>query len=255
MPERFDIGILGPDDPSELGRLLSCCPDIEPRRYQDGEYLIREHEADQDLFIVVKGAYTVEHPPLLPGGQPVILAAVMCTPSAIAIVGEMAYFGDDRRTASVRSSGSTYALCLHPRHIDIVTDGFPVLTRVLCQQFTRRLKEANEALRAFQSRFALVATKRMLQAGEVLFLKGAPAPVLDQLLVGSLEIEGEGEPSVATHEALFQGFLEPEAYFRNQPHRVTARARTDCILVSVEQAHKETLVRCYPELAARVLES
>ena len=255
MPEAFDITVLGREDPSEINQLLLRCPDIEPRRYRDGEYLIHENEEDQDLFIVVKGAYTVEHPPLLPSGPPVILASVMCDPFRISIVGEMAYFGDYRRTASVRSSGNTYALCLKPRHIDVITDGFPALTRVILQQFTRRLKESNDALREFQNKFALAVTKHMLHSGEVLFVKGDPSPALYQLLIGSLDLERDGQKTVATHESLFQGFLEPKAYFRNQGHLVTATAQTDCILVSVDQAHKETLVRCYPELASRIMEN
>jgi CRP-like cAMP-binding protein len=255
MPEPFDLSVLGPEGSSELVALLQRCPDIEPRRYRDGEYLICENEDDQDLFIVVKGAYTVEHPPLVPTGPPVILASVLCDPERISIVGEMAYFGDFRRTASVRSSGTTYSLCLKPRHIDIIMDGFPTLTRVLCRQFTQRLKEANDALREFQCRFALAASKRMVQAGEVLFTAGEPSPILYQLLVGSLQLERGGQRTVVANEGLFQGFLEPETYLRNRKHTATATAQTDCILVAVDQAHKETLVRCYPELASRIMEA
>lgn len=255
MPEPFDISMLGGGDTSELSELLTQCPDIEPRRYRDGEYLIREGEQDRDLFIVVKGAYTVEHPPLLPSGPPVILASVMCDPYHVSIVGEMAYFGADRRTASVRSSGSTYALCLRPAHIDAITGGFPGLTRVICRQFTQRLKEANDAIREFRSRFALAATKRMVHAGEILFREGDPALALHQLLVGSIELERGGEKTLVANDVLFQGFLEPEAYFRNQKHTATATALTDGILVSIDLKDKETLVRCYPELASRVMES
>jgi CRP-like cAMP-binding protein len=254
MPERFDIRILEQGDAWEIGLLLDRCPDIEPRRYRDGEYLIRENEEDRDLFILVKGGYTVEHPPLLPGGPPVILASGMCDPERIAIVGEMAYFGDYLRTASVRSSGSTYALCLKPAHIEVIMDGYPLLTRALCRQFTKRLKDANEVIREFRRKFALAVTKRMLQAGERLFAAGDPPDAIHQLLAGTLELDRAGRKTCLTHDAAFQGFLEPEAYFRKRPYEATAVAQTDCIVVSVDQAHKETLVRCYPELASRVLE-
>jgi CRP/FNR family transcriptional regulator, cyclic AMP receptor protein len=254
MPELFDLAVLAQDESCELCLLLQRCPDVEPRRYTDGEYLIHEGEEDQDLYIVVKGSYTVERPPLLPGGPPVILDSRMCDPDHIAIVGEMAYFGDYRRTASVRSSGSTYTLCLKPQHIDVIMDGYPALTRVICQQFTRRLKEANDSIREFRSRFALVASKRMLSAGEILFEQGDPADVIYQLLVGEIELELGFSSTVVTHETLFQGFLEPEAYLHHRPHAATAIAREECILVSVQQKHRETLIRCYPELASRVLE-
>jgi CRP-like cAMP-binding protein len=254
MPEPFDISVLNQDDSSEICQLLSRCPDIEPKRYRDGEYLIHEDEEEQDLYIIVKGAYTVERPPLLPSGPPVILTSEMCDPDHVAIVGEMAYFGDYRRTASVRSSGSTYTLCLKPSHIDLIMDGFPGLTRVICQQFTRRLKEANDAIREFRSKFALAATKHLMHTGTVLFSTGDPAPLIYQLLIGEVEIERDGQKSVVTNDNLPQGFLEPDAYFRNRKHGTTATALTDCILVSVDQKHKDTLVRCYPELASRVME-
>lgn len=254
MPESFDVSVLGQDEACELCQLLKRCPDIGAVRYRDGEHLICENEADRDLFIIVKGAYTVEHPPLLPGGLPVIVASVMCDPDHVSIVGEMAYFGDYRRTASVRSSGSTYALRLKPAHIDIITEGFPVLTRILCQQFTRRLKEANDALREFQNRFALASTKHMVPHGEILFRQGDPPHVLYQLLVGAIVAERDGQVTTLVHDDHLQGFLDPEAFFRNRQHAFTAKAEGDCILVSVDQQHKETLVRCYPELASRILE-
>lgn len=255
MPESFDVSVLGQDESSELCQLLKRCPDIGAVKFRDGEHLICENEEDRDLFIVVKGAFTVEHPPVVSGGAPVILASVLCDPDHVSIVGEMAYFGDYRRTASVRSSGASYALKLKPAHIDVITEGFPVLTRILCQQFTKRLKEANDALREFQQRFALVTTKHLAHDGEVLFRQGDPPNVLYQLLVGAVEVERDGQTSTLVHDDHLQGFLDPEAFFRNRKHGFTARAKGDCILVSVDQSHKETLVRCYPDLASRILEA
>lgn len=94
----------------------------------------------------------------------------------------------------------------------------------------------------------------MLHAGDILFAQGDPSPALYQLLVGNVEIKRDGKKTIVSNESLFQGFLEPEAYFRSRAHGATATAQTDCILVSVDQKHKETLVRCYPELASRVME-
>jgi hypothetical protein len=35
--------------------------------------------------------------------------------------------------------------------MDAIIEGFPMLTRVICQQFAQRLKQANDALRQFQT--------------------------------------------------------------------------------------------------------
>ncbi|MBP1627945.1 MAG: hypothetical protein H6Q00_2420 [Holophagaceae bacterium] len=252
MPELFDIAVLGEDESSELYQLLRLCGDVVPQRFLDGEYLIRQDEPDQDLFIVLKGVYSVEQPPLVPGGPPVILASVTCDPLKVAIVGEMAYFGDQRRTASVRSAGVTYALRLKPAHIDVIIGCFPMLTKVICQQFARRLKEANDAIRAFQSRFALVSTKRMVSAGELLFSEGDLATAIHQVVAGQVEIRRGAHSALVEAQDAASGFLEPEAYLGMRPHQTSACAHTDAILVSVDREHVDTLIRCYPELATRL---
>ena len=252
VSEIFDIAVLGEDESSELHQLLNLCGDVEPLRYGDGEYLIRQDESDQDLFIVLKGVYSVEQPPLISGARSVILASVICDPQRVAVVGEMAYFGDLRRTASVRSCGVTYALRLKPAHIDVIIGCFPTLTKVICQQFARRLKEANDSIRAFQGRFALVSTKRMVSAGELLFSEGDEAPYVLQVVAGQVELCRGEHRTLREAEDDCSGFLEPEAYFRRQLHQASAIAVTDSILVSVDREHADTLIRCYPELASRL---
>nr|WP_320134018.1 cyclic nucleotide-binding domain-containing protein [uncultured Holophaga sp.] len=249
MPGPFDIALLETGEDSELCRLLKSCTDIGPLRYADGELLVRQDDRDQDLFIVVKGVFTVEQPPLVAGGTPVVLASVLCDPAHLAIVGEMAYFGDLRRTASVRSCGITYALRLKPAHIDVIIAGYPELTRVICQQFALRLKEANEVIRAFQSRFALVSVKRLVSEGELLFREGDPAPEIHQVLAGQVELSRGAAVTVCEPEDARSGFLEPEAFLAGRPHQTTARALRDSILVTVSREHADVLVRCYPELA------
>lgn len=170
----------------------------------------------------------------------------------MAVVGEMAYFGDLRRTASVRSCGVTYALRLKPAHIDVIIGCFPGFTKVICQQFAKRLKEANDVIRAFQSRFALASMKRMVSAGELVFSEGDDASVVHQVVAGQVEICQGDQRILCEAEGVSLGFLEPEACFKNQPHQTTARALTDAILVSVDREHADTLIRCYPELAKRL---
>lgn len=257
MPESFKITGLECARTGEIQQLLARCPDIEPCRYREGELLIQEGEEGRDLFIVLKGAFTVEHPPLAPGGPPVMLAAIMCEDEPV-IVGEMAYFGAQRRTASVRSSGASFALRLHPAHVDLIIGEFPLLTRIICQQFTRRLKETNEALRGFQERFALGAERTLVSSGEALFRRDEPASRVHQLLVGRVRLERNGESShdetsIVGPEDLPSGFLEPGPFLRGQAQTATAIAEGDVLLATIEGARREAFVRCYPELALQFM--
>lgn len=253
MPESFEITGLECARTGEIQQLLARCPDIEPCRYREGELLIQEGEEGRDLFIVLKGAFTVEHPPLAPGGPPVMLAAIVCEDEPV-IVGEMAYFGAQRRTASVRSSGASFALRLRPAHVDIIIGEFPMLTRIICQQFTRRLKETNEVLRGFQERFALGAERTLVSSGEALFRQGEPASRIHQLLVGRVRLERHGESCIVGPEDLPIGFLEPGPFLRGQAQAATAIAEGDVLLATIEGARREAFVRCYPELALQLLE-
>lgn len=250
MPQPFDPQALLQDADPEIPGLLARCPDLVPLRYRDGEFLVREGEEDQDLFVILSGSLVVERG----GPPPATLAHLLCDPSAPVIVGEMAYFGDTRRTASVRTVGATVALRLAPRHVDALVASSPGLTRLLLRQLTRRLRDSNEALQGFQSRFRLDPRQVAAAEGEVLFTRGDPAGTLFQLLSGSVRVQGEGPGRVLEGSDLPDGFLGLEAFLGARPHPVTATAASPCFLVAVDAARREDFLRCYPALALRVLE-
>lgn len=254
MPESFDVAVLGEEESSEITQLLRRCPDVEALKYLDGDFLIREGEEEQDLYIVVRGAFTVERPASAAPGPPVILASVMCDPSKVAIVGEMAYFGKHPRSATVRSSGASYVLRLKPEHIDVIMEGFPMLTRVICQQFARRLRKSNDQIRDLQARFALAAQKRLANPGEILFSIGEPARHLFQIAAGEVRLERDGQSVTLEAESLPMGFLEPEAFLRNGVQTATAIVEQPTLLAVVDTTQKEALLRCYPQLALSILE-
>ncbi len=68
-----------------------------------------------------------------------VLDEVACDVANFAIVGEMAYLGGQRRTASVRARTECHVLVLNPEHLETVMARFPMLTRVICRQFALRL--------------------------------------------------------------------------------------------------------------------
>jgi len=192
MPDPFDLARLELTDDSEFLRLVREYADIEALRYRDGEYLMREGEASQEVFLVLKGAFVVERASARPDLPSSILATILCTPEQPGIVGEMAYFDALVRSASVRSSGSSFVLRLKPTHIDALIAGFPDLTRIICAQFSGRLREMNRTLGDFQSKFALYPQQCMAEPGEILFKEGDPAGTLFQLATGPVRLERNG---------------------------------------------------------------
>jgi CRP-like cAMP-binding protein len=189
----------------------------------------------------------------MPDGTHRPLAQIECSAEAPVIVGEMAYFGAQRRTATVRAVGSCQALHLKPGHLDAIMAGFPSLTRILCRQFTTRLREANDELRDLRARFDLAAQRRMVQPGDVILRAGEPADTLFQLAMGSVRI-GEGEKPVVLHtEDLPGGFLGLEAFLRGAAHGATATAEEPCFLAVIGADHREAFIRSQPALVLQVL--
>ena len=255
MPEPFDPERLELDADSEVCRLLTDHPEIEALRFKDGEYLVREHEDSLDVFLVLKGAFVVERASPRPDLPAVILATVLCDLEKPGIVGEMAYLGTHRRSASVHSSGSSFVLRLKPAHIDTVINDFPGLTRTICAQFSWRLRETSRALAELQGRFAINPKQHLAKAGETLFSKGDPATTLYQLVTGSVRLTRDSGDECLGPEQVFQGFLEPEPFLRNRLHTATAVVESAAFLVAVDRDFVLALVRGYPELALRMLEA
>jgi CRP-like cAMP-binding protein len=251
MPTPFDPQAVAQEAGPEISSLLEKCPDVAPLRYWDGEFLILEGDVDEDLFLVLKGSLIVER-----GGPPATnLAILMCVPEEPVMVGEMAYFGDRRRTASVRSVGSTLALRLAPRHVDFVVGSLPGLTRILLQQLTRRLRESNDALQGYLGRFQLDPRPLNLVQGEGLFSEGDGANTLYQVITGSVRIREAGAERDVGPEELPDGFLGLEDFLRARPHRYSASAAASSFLMVLDGARREDFVRCYPGLALQILDS
>jgi len=253
VPEPFDIARLGLDKASEIHALLERCPDIEPRRYKDGESLMREGEESLDLFIVLDGAYVVERPAERPGDPAMLLALVSVDPGNPSIVGEMAYFGAQPRSASVRCSGRTHALCLRPNHIETIVESFPGLLKIIFRQFAHRLAETNQALKSLQDRLSMPAGRRMASAGERLFSAGDPASTLFQLVFGEVRLDDASGSRILKPEDLPEGFLELASFLKGEAFHSSAIVEGSSMVVTVEAAHRETFVRNFPRLVLECL--
>jgi CRP-like cAMP-binding protein len=230
---------------AEVDQLLREEPDIELLTVDEGEYLIRQGEAQSDVFLVTSGAFVVEQ---AGAGQSKgllgHLAAVMIDPDNPCFVGEMAWLGAFARTASVRSSGRLHALRLKPWHMEKILSGFPALTRSMCRQFAERLKMTNEQLLGFQADTAMTTTLIMKKPGEVVLCGGEPARTLYQLVDGEVFMEGVAEP--VTPESLPDGFIHLHAYLVEGVWPCTVTAASAAMLVAIDEASRLAVVRNYP---------
>ncbi len=237
----------------EIEKFLRRFPDIPALRFHNDELMVREGDVDQDIYLVLTGSYIVEqtagdHSVL----RPSTLAMISSDPATPTFVGEMAYLGAFPRTASVRCVGAVVALRLRPAHLDTILESYPGLTRLLCRQFTVRLKETSEHLSRLEQLTTLNARHLVKKAGETVLARGEAARTLFQLVDGVLEIEGWPDP--ITPGSLEGGFLALGEYLRGAPHTVTVKAKTTSMLVAIDESSRLAVVRSYPALALAALE-
>jgi len=246
MPKSFDISQLNMPE-SEIPKLLEMCGDSQLLRFEDGEYLFCEDDVSSDIYAILRGAYVVEQKSGAAGLQ--AIATHHNEEDAPCFVGEMSYLGAGLRTASVRSSGVTYTIKLKPSHLEVIIGQFPNFTRILCQQFSARLKEANDELKEIVATNAVPVVQVDVKAGEAIITQGESADLLYQLIWGDLQWEQDGQP-VPGHPVI--DFVEPAAYFCDQPYSVTVRAKTAACLVAIEKPTKEAVIRNYPQLILKL---
>jgi len=190
--------------------------------------------------LVIEGAFNVEQ-----GGDQLPLTTISshCIENAEpCFVGEMAYFGNGVRTASVRCSGTTYVLELKPKHLEIILRRLPTFTQILCRQFTQRLKEANDILRELTAADSMQVEHVNFNSGEVIITQGSKADKLHLLIFGELEWLRDGELIDA---APIMDFIEPVAYFSDTAHFLTVRATGPTMTACTESADREAVIRNY----------
>ncbi|MBN1675337.1 MAG: cyclic nucleotide-binding domain-containing protein [Kiritimatiellae bacterium] len=255
MPEPFDISELPTGALSdEIRRLLEQNADIEPVRFLDSEFLVRETDDATDVFLVLSGSYVVEQgDPRRPDGRPMMLGTGTCSPAEPAFVGEMTYFAAGNRSASVRSAGAVQALRLKARHIDRIIQGYPGLTRALCRRFSQCLRDGNQKIRDYEFLFAMKMQQIFAIPGQVLFRAGDDSAYLYQWIYGRLVLEGDAGSEVIESEGRRLGFIEPRPFFQGKPYDKTLRAETDSLVIGFSAESREQIVRNFPALALELL--
>ncbi|MBN2308242.1 MAG: cyclic nucleotide-binding domain-containing protein [Candidatus Hydrogenedentes bacterium] len=254
MPDTFDLADLSIPEDSEYHRLKQRCPGVRCLRFGDGEHLTRYGELADDIFLIMKGGFDVEERTDSADSRPGVLASCdVHDVSSPAFIGEMAHLGSAVRVASVRSRGECYTIAMRPDDLAVITAEFPVFTRILCRQFSERLRKAVDEVNEHRRLFATQPERRTLEAGEVLFARGDAADTLFQLLDGAFVRETEDGEEPIHRESLFLGVLDPMPYFCDAHHESTVKATSEAKVIAFRKTAKLALVRTMPELVLHCL--
>jgi CRP-like cAMP-binding protein len=252
MATPFELADIALPEGSEVSAFLLDHPDLQPLRFADEEFLVRQgDEADQATYLLLRGSCLVEYgiaeQQRQPGRELAILTA---EPEQPLFVGEMSYLGTGIRCASVRSTMNTFAIRLTPAHMDQIIAKYPGLTRQLCRQFAQRLQESLRQLQHHREQQSLDARQLFLQSGETLAKAGTAADTLYQLIDGVLQSDtgdmiraGAGSPP----------FIDLAPYLRVQPHPHTITCRTSCILIAISAASRLAVIRNFPDRVLEIL--
>ena len=255
MPEEFELDDLDLPEDSGIETLLERCPDIQKQLFRDGDFLVREGEGSQETYVVLQGSYIVEHEKKdSKKGRSEPLAVQFADEESISFVGEMAYLGSGKRTASVRCSGSVYTLVLKPEHIDIILDEFPFFGRVLSRRLAEHLRDADKRIKKYRADFEMSAQHTYKDKGDVVVKAGDPVVVLYQLVDGSVIKEGpDGEEVLGVTQSP-SDFLNAREYFSGRPNDITIRAKTSSIFTTIAKESKLAVIRNFPDLVISLLQ-
>ena len=249
MAQEFSLEDLGIPPGSEFHKLIERCEGSRLLRYGDGEALVEKGDLSKEVLLILRGGYVVQRE----DNQGGVAEGQVPDPSAPAFVGELAYLGRGRRSASVAAVGETFAIGLTPEHMDTIMEEFPMLTRILCKQFADRLRNTTEALAESQKLFELGGERVAKTAGETIIEKGEPADTLYQCLEGSLvQVTPDGEAPLDA-KSLFMGFLDPASYLADGAYSLTVKAGTNVTLLAIGKRAQFAVVRSLPDLALRSL--
>jgi CRP-like cAMP-binding protein len=248
MPEPFDLLSLDLPEHTEVPRLLREHPDVAPLRFSNDEYLLEAGDCSRHIYLLLKGTCSIGRPKDdRETGRP--MSIVDATVDHPVFVGEMAYFSQQPRIASVQSCMNTWTLRLSPAHLEAIIGSYPQLTQCLCQQSTERLRELIQLLERFQDLHDLRGQSSFLQAGEVLYSAGATCDTLWQIVDGIVE-ETDASGAVAILKPGGEGGVAlagARSFFGGGPHDSTARARTTVMALGIPLSRREAACRAFPE--------
>jgi CRP/FNR family cyclic AMP-dependent transcriptional regulator len=130
--------------PDELAKIAELC---ETKSWESGEYIFREGEPGNRLFIIVEGGVRISRE--IPGAGEEALAVL----KRGALFGEMAVFDKSERSTDAISHGGTTALTISRSEFEMLLEfnrdlAHKVLWSVV-RMLSGRLRSTNDSLRSF----------------------------------------------------------------------------------------------------------
>ena len=128
----------------ELGKIAELC---ESKNFESGEYIFREGEPGNRLYIIVEGGVRISRE--IPGAGEEALAVL----KRGAMFGEMAVFDRSERSTDAISHGGTTVLTISRSEFEMLLEfnrdlGYKVLWAVV-RMLSGRLRSTNDSLRSF----------------------------------------------------------------------------------------------------------
>jgi CRP/FNR family transcriptional regulator, cyclic AMP receptor protein len=128
----------------ELGKIAELC---EPKSWESGEYIFREGEPGNRLFIIVEGGVRISRQ--IPGAGEEALAVL----KRGALFGELAVFDKGDRSTDAISHGGTTALTISRSEFEMLLEfnrdlAYKVLWAVV-RMLSGRLRSTNDSLKSF----------------------------------------------------------------------------------------------------------
>lgn len=254
MPKPFDLKAVPLPQDSDAHRLLKRFPDIELIMFLDGDHLVEEGEESQESYLVLRGSYVVEQRKKSGGDGPgAPLAIQVVDESEPVFVGEIAYLGDSKRTATVRASGSVYTLRLSPEHMQAISEEFTELSHVMSKQIATRLKEADLIIATYREQLDMKTETRFLKEGELLYTEGTPANALFHLVDGRVvKTSSAGVEEIGVTKTAAD-FLNARPFFMGTPNDAKVHTKGNAIVVVIDSSSRTAAVRNFPDMLLALL--
>lgn len=144
IPEKIlrlkNINIFEGLSASELAAIASVTEEVE---YPVGDIVIREGEAGETMFLVMKGNVSVIKGEGKEGGQEIELAQI----GTGDYFGEMALFEDAVRSATIRTAEDSRFLVLHKQEFTEIVREYPQIALSICKALSNRLRQLHEKIK------------------------------------------------------------------------------------------------------------
>jgi len=125
---------------SELAAIASVTEELE---YPVGDIVIREGEAGETMFLIMKGNVSVIKGEGEEGGREIELARI----GTGDYFGEMALFEDAVRSATIRTAEDSRFLVLHKQEFNEIVREYPQIALHICKALSSRMRQLHEKIK------------------------------------------------------------------------------------------------------------